>query len=66
VAARDDRFAAVRALRLIGYALHAAGHPCPELWDAADQLRDDYGRRGRAMCTGSYAVPAAGAAAAAG
>ncbi|GBF97384.1 hypothetical protein Rsub_11031 [Raphidocelis subcapitata] len=60
VPVRDDRFAAVRALRLIGYALHAAGHPCPELWDAADPLRDDYGRRERAMCSGgAYAVPAA-------
>ena len=61
VPARDDRFAAARALRLIGYALaEAAGAPCPALWDPSDPTGSGRGgggggddRRGRrAICSG--------------
>jgi hypothetical protein len=56
----------VRALRLAGFALAAAGFPCPALWDPAAPLRGDlYGPRERAMCAAAYAPPPAGAAAAA-
>ncbi len=58
-APRDDRFQAVRALRLIGYMLARAGFPCPQLFDPAAPQRDDYGRHDRVMCQGEFRMAVA-------
>jgi hypothetical protein len=52
VPAFDDRFRAVQALRLVGYALAAKGWPCAPLWDPQQPQRDMYGAYSEAICAG--------------